>query len=70
MDSVQKQWMRARAQHPDAVVLIRIGDFYELFGPDSEIGVRVLGLTLTAKRGAGGMPMAGIPARSRDEYVE
>jgi DNA mismatch repair protein MutS len=69
-DSVHKQWKRARAQHPDAVVLIRIGDFYELFGPDADIGVRVLGLTLTNKKGAGGMQMAGIPARSRDEYVE
>ena len=69
-DSVRKQWMRARQQHPDAVVLIRIGDFYELFGPDADIGVQVLGLTLAGRRGAGGLAMAGIPARSRDEYVE
>jgi DNA mismatch repair protein MutS len=66
-----KQWKAAREKHPDAVVFIRVGDFYELFGPDAEIGVRELGLTLTGKgNGAGQVPMAGVPARSRDEYAE
>ncbi|HEX7242061.1 MAG TPA: hypothetical protein VF263_17385, partial [Longimicrobiaceae bacterium] len=67
---LMRQWQEARDKHPDAVVMIRVGDFYELLGPDAEMGVRVLGLTLTAKGGAGGIPMAGVPAKSRDEYLE
>src|SRR5918993_563408 len=40
-------------------------------GPDAVIGVRVLGLALTGKgNGAGQLPMAGVPAKSRDEYAE
>src|SRR5687768_13775133 len=66
-----EQWKAAREKHPDAVIFIRVGDFYELLGPDAEIGVRVLGLALTGKgNGAGQLPMAGVPAKSRDEYAE
>jgi DNA mismatch repair protein MutS len=66
-----RQWKEARDKHPDAVVMIRVGDFYELLGPDAEIGVRDLGLALTSKsNSAGQVPMAGVPARSRDEYAE
>src|SRR5690606_37705653 len=66
-----RQWQRARDQHPDAVVMIRVGDFYELLGPDADIGVRELGLSLTGKgHGADNLPMAGVPARTRDEYAE
>jgi DNA mismatch repair protein MutS len=68
--SLMQQWKEARAQHPDAVVFIRVGDFYELLGPDAEVGVQVLGLTPTSKGGPGAIPMAGVPAKSRDEYVE
>ncbi|MDP9347588.1 MAG: DNA mismatch repair protein MutS, partial [Gemmatimonadota bacterium] len=68
--SLMQQWKAAREQHPDAVVFIRVGDFYELLGPDAEVGVQVLGLTPTSKGGPGAIPMAGVPARSRDEYVE
>ncbi len=67
---LMKQWKAAKEKHPDAVVLIRVGDFYELLGPDAEVGVRVLGLTLTGKGGPGAIPMAGVPAKSRDEYLE
>ncbi len=67
---LMKQWQEAKDQHPDAVVMIRVGDFYELLGPDAELAVRVLGLALTSKGGPGAIPMAGVPARSRDEYLE
>ncbi|MET0399227.1 MAG: DNA mismatch repair protein MutS [Longimicrobiaceae bacterium] len=67
---LMKQWQEAKDQHPDAVVMIRVGDFYELLGPDAEVAVRVLGLALTSKGGPGAIPMAGVPARSRDEYLE
>jgi DNA mismatch repair protein MutS len=66
-----QQWQEAKRRHPDAVVLMRVGDFYELLGPDAEVGVRDLGLALTGKgHGADQVPMAGVPARSRDEYAE
>jgi DNA mismatch repair protein MutS len=69
--TLRDQWQSAREKHPDAVVFIRVGDFYELMGPDAELGVRELGLTLTGKsNGAGQLPMAGVPAKSRDEYAE
>jgi DNA mismatch repair protein MutS len=67
---LMKQWQAAKQKHPDALVMIRVGDFYELLGPDADVGVRVLGLTLTGKGGPGAIPMAGVPAKSRDEYVE
>ena len=67
---LMRQWRAAKEKHPDAVVMIRVGDFYELMGPDAEVGVRDLGLTLTSKGGPGAIPMAGVPAKSRDEYVE
>ncbi|HEX2091408.1 MAG TPA: DNA mismatch repair protein MutS, partial [Longimicrobiaceae bacterium] len=67
---LMKQWQEAKRKHPDAVVMIRVGDFYELLGPDAEVAVRVLGLTLTSKGGPGAIPMAGVPAKSRDEYLE
>ncbi|HEX2189103.1 MAG TPA: DNA mismatch repair protein MutS [Longimicrobiaceae bacterium] len=67
---LMKQWQEAKRKHPDAVVMIRVGDFYELLGPDAEVAVRVLGLTLTGKGGPGAVPMAGVPAKSRDEYLE
>jgi DNA mismatch repair protein MutS len=67
--SLLAQWRDARKRHPDAVVLARVGDFYELFGEDAELGVRELGLTPTSRSGPANMPMAGIPAKARDEYV-
>src|SRR5690349_8088725 len=68
--SLLEQWRGARASHPGAVVFTRVGDFYELFGPDADLAVRELGLTLTSRLGPGNLPMAGIPVKSRDEYVE
>jgi DNA mismatch repair protein MutS len=69
---LMQQWRDAKARHPDALVFFRVGDFYELFNEDAEEGARLLGLTLTSRNngGAAHVPLAGVPARARDEYLE
>jgi DNA mismatch repair protein MutS len=46
---MMRQWERIKAQHPDALLLFRMGDFYEMFGADAEIVARECELTLTAR---------------------
>ncbi|HEX7091016.1 MAG TPA: DNA mismatch repair protein MutS [Longimicrobiales bacterium] len=69
---LMQQWREAKARHPDAILFFRVGDFYEMFFEDAEEGARLLGLTLTARNngGAADVPLAGVPARARDEYVQ
>jgi DNA mismatch repair protein MutS len=69
---LMQQWRDAKSRHPDALVFIRVGDFYEMFYEDAEEGSRLLGLTLTARNngGAANVPLAGVPARARDDYLE
>lgn len=67
-----QQWQAAKRQYPDAVLLMRVGDFYELYGAeDVAIGNRVLGLTATKRNngGAAEIPMAGFPHRGKDEQI-
>jgi len=66
-----QQWRDAKARHPDALIFFRVGDFYEMFYEDAEDGARLLGLTLTSRNngGAAQVPLAGVPARARDEYL-
>jgi len=68
---LMQQWRDAKSRHPDALVFFRVGDFYELFNEDAEEGARLLGLTLTTRNngGAAQVPLAGVPAKARDEYV-
>jgi DNA mismatch repair protein MutS len=66
------QYMAAKAQHPDALLFFRMGDFYELFFEDAEQASAALGITLT-KRGqhAGDdIPMAGVPWHQAEGYLE
>src|SRR5690606_26846370 len=69
---LMQQWREAKSRHPDAILFFRVGDFYEMFYEDAEEGARLLGLTLTARNngGASDVPLAGVPARARDEYVQ
>lgn len=68
---MMQQWREMKAQQPNALLLYRCGDFYEMFYEDAEIGARVLGLTLTARHngGAADVPLAGVPARALNDYV-
>ena len=66
-----RQWRAIKARHRDALLLFRVGDFYELFFGDAEEGAKLLGLTLTSRNngGAGRVPLAGVPAKALDEYL-
>jgi DNA mismatch repair protein MutS len=66
-----RQWAQAKRDFPDVLLLFRMGDFYEMFGEDAELGAQVLGLTLTARKYSGDrkMPMCGIPYHALDRYL-
>src|SRR2546422_503634 len=59
---MMQQYRELKARDPDALLLFRMGDFYELFGEDAERASLLLGLTLTTRdKGANALPMAGFP---------
>ncbi|MDH3421475.1 MAG: DNA mismatch repair protein MutS [Gemmatimonadota bacterium] len=68
---LMRQWREAKAKHPDALLFMRVGDFYELFHGDAEEGARLLGLTLTSRNNgaAAKVPLAGVPAKALDDYL-
>ncbi len=65
-----RQYLSAKADHPDCVVLFRLGDFFEIFGDDALEVAPLLGLTLTGRDfGRGGrVPMCGVPRQSLEGY--
>lgn len=67
-----QQYKRVKSDHPDKVVMFRLGDFYEMFFEDAEIASRELDITLTSRpTGKGGrIPMAGVPHHAVDAYLE
>ena len=67
-----RQWREVKSRHRDDLVFFRVGDFYELFCEDAEEGSRLLGLTLTSRNNgaAAGVPLAGVPAKALDHYLE
>jgi DNA mismatch repair protein MutS len=69
---MMKQYLRIKAEHQDAILLFRMGDFYEMFFDDAVTASRVLGLTLTARAKDGGekIPLAGVPHQAVDGYVK
>ena len=68
---MMQQYLRIKAQHPDILLLYRMGDFYELFYDDAERASRLLDITLTQRGASAGAPvkMAGVPAHSVDQYL-
>ena len=67
-----KQYRDIKSRHRDSIVFFRMGDFYEMFYEDAELGSRVLGLTLTSRNNGGGarVPLAGIPVKAANEYLK
>jgi len=65
-----QQYLGIKAQHPDALVFYRMGDFYELFFEDARVAARVLDITLTARGQSAGepIPMAGVPYHAAENY--
>lgn len=68
---LMKQYHDIKRNYPDAIVFFRLGDFYEMFGPDAVIASKILQITLTSrdKGKADPLPMCGIPHFTSDNYV-
>src|ERR1700730_5914999 len=67
---MMQQYRELKARDPDALLLFRMGDFYEMFGEDAELAAPLLGLTLTSRdKGADAVPMAGFPHPALDSYL-
>ena len=68
---LMKQHGDIKAKYPDAVLLFRVGDFYETFGEDALIASRVLGITLTKRSNgsASAVELAGFPHHAMDTYL-
>jgi DNA mismatch repair protein MutS len=60
------QYRELKQRYPDFLLLFRLGDFYELFREDAELGARLLSITLTSRQG---IPMAGIPHHAAETYI-
>ncbi len=68
---MMQQYLRIKAQHPDMLLLYRMGDFYELFYEDAEKAARLLDITLTQRGASAGEPikMAGVPYHAIEQYL-
>ena len=65
-----RQYLEAKAQAKDALLLFRLGDFYELFYDDARVAAQLLGITLTSRaKGDDRIPMAGVPYHAARQYV-
>ena len=67
---LMQQYVQVKIQYPDAVLLFRVGDFYETFGEDAVKASRALGITLTSRNNGGSdIELAGFPYHSLDLYL-
>jgi len=68
---LMQQHKAIKQKYPDAILLFRVGDFYETFGPDAVIASKVLGITLTKRNNgaAASSDLAGFPHHALDTYL-
>lgn len=69
---MMQQYLRLKSDYPHALVLYRMGDFYELFFDDAKLASEILGITLTRRgndKQGNTIPMAGVPFHSADGYI-
>ncbi|MGM0409785.1 MAG: DNA mismatch repair protein MutS [Bacillota bacterium] len=68
---MMKQYKKLKKDYPDSILFFRLGDFYEMFFEDAKIAARNLDLALTSRNKGGGekAPMAGVPAKSAENYI-
>jgi DNA mismatch repair protein MutS len=68
---MMRQYLAFKKKHQDAVLLFRMGDFYEVFFDDAKVCARDLGLALTTRdKGANPVPMAGFPHHAAESYIK
>lgn len=68
----RRQYLDIKAQHPDSILLFRMGDFYEMFDHDAEVASQVLDIALTHRKfnkKGNDVPMAGVPHHAVDNYI-
>ena len=72
MTPLLKQYLQIKKKYKDSVLLFHIGDFYETFYEDAKIASETLDITLTSKPMGKGVraPLAGIPIKAADSYIE
>ncbi|MDE2968377.1 MAG: hypothetical protein OXS30_12945, partial [Chloroflexota bacterium] len=68
---VRRQYLDLKARYPDAILLFRLGDFYETFDEDAKLVSEALDIALTSKPMGGGLrsPLAGVPVRSVEQHL-
>ncbi|WP_099142043.1 DNA mismatch repair protein MutS [Xenorhabdus kozodoii] len=68
---MMQQYLRLKAQHPDILLLYRMGDFYELFFDDAKKAAKLLDISLTKRGQSAGqpIPMAGVPYHAIENYL-
>jgi DNA mismatch repair protein MutS len=67
---LMQQYFKVKSKHPDAILLFRVGDFYETFGEDAVIAAQVLGIVQTKRNNGGSdIELAGFPHHSMDLYL-
>ncbi len=68
---MMRQYRSIKATCGDAILMFRLGDFYEMFEEDAKVAARVLDVTLTKKPVGGGqkVPLAGIPYHALNNYL-
>ena len=65
-----KQYNSIKAKYPNAMLLFRVGDFYETFGNDAVLSSKILGITLTKRsNGSSNDALAGFPHHALDTYL-
>jgi DNA mismatch repair protein MutS len=69
---LMQQYREIKARHRDAILMFRMGDFYEMFEDDAEVAARTLGLTLTSRNNgaAAETPLAGVPVKAASTYIK
>ena len=67
---MRRQYAQLKSQHPDCILLFRLGDFYETFDDDAKTVARVCGIVLTPRFGNDErVPLAGVPYHAVDYYI-
>ena len=71
MTPIRRQYLNIKHSYPNAIVMFRLGDFYETFDEDARVASRELEITLTSRSMGKGLrvPMAGVPAHSLEPYL-
>ncbi len=64
---LMQQYREIKSRHQDAILFFRMGDFYEMFFDDAELGARILNITLTSR--GDGVPLAGVPVKAAADYL-